>query len=83
MIDPQQQRVLERLRRARGEPLPFAALRLSGIDFPAAVISELELAGMAIERVYRSGRLLGVRLSECGAHTALDRRRRWSLWLRR
>jgi hypothetical protein len=33
-----------------------------GIDFPAAVVSELELNGYVIERVYDHGRLVGVRL---------------------
>jgi hypothetical protein len=51
-------------RRARDEALPFAALHASGITFPAAVVSELELNGYVIQRVYEHGRLLGVRLLE-------------------
>jgi hypothetical protein len=33
-----------------------------GIDFPAAVVSELELLGYGIDRVYEHGRMVGVRL---------------------
>lgn len=39
----------------------FAELHAAGVDFPAAVVSELELNGYAIERVYDHGRLVGVR----------------------
>ncbi len=62
LADAQQQRLLERLREADHEPVAFAELHAAGIDFPAAVISELELNGYAIERVYDHGRLVGVRL---------------------
>ena len=62
--DTQQQRLLERLRQAGEQPVPFAELRAGGIDFPAAVVSELELNGYAIERVYHDGRIVGVRLLE-------------------
>jgi hypothetical protein len=37
-----------------------SALRAAGLDFPAAVISELELKGHAIERVHEDERLVGV-----------------------
>jgi hypothetical protein len=37
-------------------------LRAAGIAFPAAVASELELHGYAIDRVHDRGRLIGVRL---------------------
>jgi hypothetical protein len=63
-LDVQQQRLLERLRRAGGQPVPFSELRAAGVDFPAAVVSELGLAGYAIDRVYDHGRLVGVRLLE-------------------
>jgi hypothetical protein len=53
---------LERLRRAGDQPVAFAELRASGVDFPAAVVSELQLNGYAIDRVYERGRLVGVRL---------------------
>jgi len=64
LADSQQQRMLERLRRAGDEPIALAELRATGIDFPAAVLSELELNGYAIERVRDHGRLIGVRLLE-------------------
>ena len=60
--DAQQQRLLERLREAGDQPVAFAELHASGIAFPAAVVSELELNGYAIERVYDHGRMVGVRL---------------------
>jgi hypothetical protein len=60
--DGQQQRLLERLREAGDEAVAFAELHASGITFPAAVVSELELNGYAIERVHDHGRLIGVRL---------------------
>lgn len=62
LTDSQQKRMLERLREADGRPVAFAELRAGGIDFPAAVVSELELNGYAIDRVYLRGRLVGVRL---------------------
>ena len=52
LADTQQQRLLERLRLAGEQPVAFAELHAGGIDFPAAVVSELELNGYAIERVY-------------------------------
>ena len=60
--DVQQQRLLERLREAGDQPVAFAELHAGGIDFPAAVVSELELNGCVIERVYDHRRLVGVRL---------------------
>ena len=62
--DPQQQRLLERLRGAGDEAVAFAELHASGIAFPAAAVAELELKlnGYAIERVHDHGRLIGVRL---------------------
>jgi hypothetical protein len=50
--DTSKGRMLERLRRASDRPVAFAELRAGGVDFPAAVVSELELHGYAIERVY-------------------------------
>ena len=64
LADSQQQRMLERLRRAGDQPIALAELRVTGIDFPGAVLSELELNGYTIERVHDHGRLLGVRLLE-------------------
>lgn len=62
LTDSQQRRLLELLREAGGEPVAFAELRAGGIDFPAAVVSELELNGYAIDRVVEHGHLVGVRL---------------------
>jgi hypothetical protein len=60
--DVQQERLLERLRGAGDRPVTFAELHAAGVDFPAAVISELELDGYIIARVYDHRRLVGVRL---------------------
>jgi hypothetical protein len=62
LADNQQQRLLERLRQAGEQPVDFAELHAGGIDFPAAVVCELELNGYTTERVYDNGRLVGVRL---------------------
>ena len=64
IADAQQQRLLERLRQAGDQPVAFTELHATGIAFPAAVVSELELSGYVIERVYDHGRPLGVRLLE-------------------
>lgn len=61
LADAQQQRLLERLREAGDEAVAFAELHASGIAFPAAVVSELDLNGYVIERVYDDGRLIGLR----------------------
>ena len=77
--DSQQQRMLERLRRAGEQPVTFAELRVGGIDFPAAVVSELELNGYEIERVHDRVRLIGARPLEperCDTAVA-HRRHRW------
>src|SRR5207253_574897 len=78
LADAQQQRLLELLREAGEEPVAFAELHAGGISFPAAVISELELNGYPIERVYDHMRLVGVRLleSEPRDPPAAKRRRR-------
>jgi hypothetical protein len=62
LADAQQQRLLERLRQAGDQPVAVAELHAGGIDFPAAVISELELNGYVIERVHDHERFVGVRL---------------------
>lgn len=41
-----------RARQAGDEALPCAALRAAGVTFPAAVVSELELNGGVVPRVY-------------------------------
>jgi hypothetical protein len=81
LVESQHRLALERLRRAGEEPVSLAALRAAGLDFPAAVISELELNGYAIERVHEHGRLVGVRLVEREDPVRPVRRRRW--WSRR
>ena len=64
--DAQQQQLLEQLRQAGDDALPFAALHAAGITFPAAVVSELGLNGYVIQRVYEHGRPVGV---PCSART--------------
>jgi hypothetical protein len=84
LADTQQQRMLEQLRRAGDQPVAFAELRSGGIDFPAAVVSELQLNGYAIDRVYERGRLVGVRLLKPEPpYTPDAQRRRLRLWRRR
>jgi hypothetical protein len=62
-LDHQQTLVLGALRRAAGAPVSFAELREAGVELPASVVSELELAGVAIERCRAPGRgTAGVRL---------------------
>ena len=79
LTETQQLRMLERLRRAGKEPVTLDELRRSGIDFPAVVISELDLNGYAIERVHERDRLIGVRLleSEAPDPPRSRSRRRW------
>ena len=84
LADTQQQRMLERLRRAGDQPVAFAELRAGGIDFPALVVSELQLNGYAIDRVYERGRLVGVRLFKPEPpYTPAAHRRRLRLWRQR
>lgn len=85
LADTQQQRLLERLRQAGEQPVAFAELHAGGINFPAAVVSELELNGYAIERVYDHRRLVGVRLlgPEPPETPAAQRRRRRRPWQHR
>ncbi|MBV8216980.1 MAG: hypothetical protein JO325_00835, partial [Solirubrobacterales bacterium] len=60
--DQQQALVLGALRRATGTPVSYAELREAGVEFPASVVSELELAGVPIERCRGDGRGASVRL---------------------
>ncbi len=64
LAETQQLRMLERLRRSGQQPLTLDELRSGGIDFPAVVLSELEINGYVIERLHEHGRLIGVRLLE-------------------
>jgi hypothetical protein len=83
LADVQQQRLLEHLREAGDQPVAFAELHAAGVDFPAAVISELELDGYVIARVYDHRRLVGVRLlGPEPRDTPAAHRRRWR-WPRR
>jgi hypothetical protein len=69
LADAQQQRLLERLRQAGDQPVAFAELHAGGIDFPAAVVSELELNGYVIERVYDHGSLCACSIQNPGRHS--------------
>jgi hypothetical protein len=70
--DAQQRAVLGRLRDACGRPLTFAELRDGGVWYPASTVSELVLAGYAIERVHDEvGRLMGVRLRDTRSHPVI------------
>jgi hypothetical protein len=82
--DVQQQRLLRQLRQAGEQPVTFVELRANGVDFPAAVASELELNGYVIERVHEHGRPAGVRLlypePRDAFNTPAARRRRRRPW---
>jgi hypothetical protein len=49
-LEHQQAVVVEMLRRARGEAVSFDHLRDAGVEFPASVVAELELAGIPLRR---------------------------------
>lgn len=49
-FDKQQARLLAALRRAGGAPVSYAELREVGVELPASVVSELQLAGVPVER---------------------------------
>jgi hypothetical protein len=49
-LDHQQATVLSALYDAQGAPVSLAELHDAGVEFPASVVSELELAGVPIER---------------------------------
>lgn len=68
--------MLERLRRSGRQPVALTELWASGIDFPDTVVSELELNGYSIERVYDHSRFVGVRLLEPEPADASSARRR-------
>jgi hypothetical protein len=65
-LDQQQALLVGALNRAGGGPVSYGELRDAGIEYPASVMSELELAGLPLERCYEgplsARRLLGVRL---------------------
>jgi hypothetical protein len=74
-LERQQALLLEALHRAGGAPVTYAELRDAGVEFPASVASELELAGVSIARCYETadgaGRVLGVRLEASGDWNAV------------
>jgi biotin operon repressor len=73
-----QEALLRVLRDAGDRPVGIPELREQGIANPAATIYELEIAGYEIDRVYRHGRLVGVRLGARDApHAPGPRRRRF------
>ena len=61
-LDHQQALVMGALRRAAGAPVSYVELRDAGVELPASVVSELELAGVPIERCPGGRGGVGVRL---------------------
>jgi hypothetical protein len=55
-FEQQQTILLELLRKAAGAPVSYAELQDAGIEFPASVVSELELAGVPGRRSAGRGR---------------------------
>jgi hypothetical protein len=82
LADTPQRRMLAQLHRADDQPVVFAELRASGIDFSAAVVSELQLNGYAIARAYERGRLVGLLKPEL-PYTPTAHWRRLRLWRER
>lgn len=54
-LESQQAIVLGALRDAAGAPVSYEQLRQAGIEFPASIAAELELAGVDIERCHLDG----------------------------
>ncbi len=67
VLEAQQELLINTLRRAGRAPMSYAELRRAGIELPASVVSELELAGVPIERCYGGTHgerhMVGVRLA--------------------
>jgi hypothetical protein len=74
VLDAQQAMLIGALRRAGGRAVSYAELRDAGIELPATVVSELELAGAPIERCFGGAHgerhVIGVRLAEGGPESA-------------
>lgn len=49
-FDDQQEHLLSILSRRAGEPVTYEELRDAGLEFPAGLIAELELAGVEVDR---------------------------------
>jgi hypothetical protein len=75
-LERQQLLLLAALRHADGAPISYSRLRDAGIEFPAGVVSELELMGVQIERCYehaeRRRHAVGVRLDPEHADRAIS-----------
>jgi hypothetical protein len=73
-LEAQQAALLEMLYEANGAPLSYAELQEAGIELPASVVCELELAGVPIVRCLLGGaRGVGVRLLRpFDAHSILN-----------
>jgi len=65
-LEHQQALVIAALRAAGEQPVSYEQLRDAGVEFPASVLGELELAGVEIERCHEHpggrGPVIGVRL---------------------
>ena len=70
-LERQQIVVMRALAQAAGEAVSYAHLRDAGVEFPASVVSELELAGVQVERCYEHAdgarMVVGVRLAPAHA----------------
>jgi hypothetical protein len=77
VLEAQQAILLDALRRAGGAPVSYDELREEGVEYPAGVVFELELAGVPIERFQGGGggqrRVIGVRLRPDRLDQALRR----------
>jgi hypothetical protein len=74
VLEAQQATLIGALRRAGGRPVSYAELRDAGVELPASVVSELEMAGAPIERCFGGAHgerhVIGVRLAESGPELA-------------
>jgi hypothetical protein len=80
-LDEQQSLLLAALRGARGRALSYRDLQNAGVEYPASIVEELELAGLPVERAnvgLTPGRapIRGVRLA-AGADSSATRHVHW------
>jgi len=61
-LEERQALLIEVLLKAGGEPVSYHQLRASGVELPASIVSELELAGVPVQRCGAAGGGRGVRL---------------------